>query len=199
MKIPVLLSLACCLFVPAASAQIIEFDLLGKAGSGLLPGNENPAASSSASGGEIGAGIFLDLSTNILTVNVGWGSGNGFTDLTGAASAAHFHGPADANTNAGVILGLNAEPGSISWDSSASSGSITGTVDLDLVTLGNGGTIADLLNGEWYLNIHTAANPGGELRANLVNVSAVPEPSTYALFGGLAAFGAIAWRRRKLS
>lgn len=180
----------------SASAVLIEFDLQGAGGSGLLPDNETGSPASTGSGGEIGAGIFLDTDTNILTVNVGWGSGNGFTDLTGDATSAHFHAPADFNTSTGVTLGLNSEPGSISWNASASSGSITGSVDLDTVSLSNGATINDLLNGLWYLNVHTVANAPGEIRANLV-VAAVPEPSLIALFFGVFA-GSIFLIRRRL-
>lgn len=190
-----LLLLAAAAAASSASAMIMQFDLMGTAGAGLLPGNEPSAPVSTGSGGEIGAGIWLDTSTNILTVNVGWGSGNGFTDLTGTASAAHFHGPADMVTNTGVALGLSSQPGSIVWDGSATSGSITGTVDLDTVAIGNGSSISDLMNGMWYLNVHTAANPGGEIRGTLVPV---PEPATTAAgMGLLAGLVAFALRRRR--
>jgi hypothetical protein len=32
------------------------------------------------------------------------------------------------------------------------------------------GQIADLKAGKWYFNIHTAANPGGEIRGQLPGV-----------------------------
>jgi len=77
-------SLAFFALVSPLRSAIIEFDLLGKAGPGLLPGNEAPTTPV-GSGGEIGAGIFFNDVTLQLTINVGWGSGNGFTDLTGPA------------------------------------------------------------------------------------------------------------------
>ncbi len=62
--------------------------------------------------------------------------------------------------------------------------------------------IAGIENGMTYLNIHTSANPGGEIRDQLGPVpAAVPEPTTLLLFGttmtglGLAA----RWRRRRQS
>src|SRR5947207_12598108 len=75
-----------------ARADIIQIDLLGNAGMGLLPGNENPPTTG-GSGGEVGAGIFFDTVTLQLTINIAWGSGNGFTDLTGTATAGHKPGP----------------------------------------------------------------------------------------------------------
>jgi hypothetical protein len=47
----------------------------------------------------------------------------------------------------------------------------------------------DLLNGKYYINIHTANNGGGEIRGFLV---AVPEPSGALL--GAAGLGLLACR-----
>ena len=79
----------------SAPAAVILFDLVGTAGPGLLGGNEAPTPIvGGGSGGEIGAGIFFDDVTRVLTINIGWGSGNGFTDLTSPATAGgHIHGP----------------------------------------------------------------------------------------------------------
>ena len=71
----------------AASAAIVQFDLQGQAGSGLLPGNELAAVVGGGTGGEVGGGITFDDVTKVLTLNVGWGSGQGFTDLSGDATA----------------------------------------------------------------------------------------------------------------
>jgi hypothetical protein len=52
--------------------------------------------------------------------------------------------------------------------------------------------IAGLTSGRTYLNIHTSANPGGEIRGFVV-----PEPMTISLLAmGLVAAG-FASRRRK--
>jgi hypothetical protein len=51
-----------------------------------------------------------------------------------------------------------------------------------------------LLGGLTYLNVHTSAFPGGEIRGFVVQV---PEPETYALLlAGLAIIG-IAMRKRR--
>ena len=61
-----------------------------------------------------------------------------------------FHGPALACANAGVAVPLK-DPASGSKD----------TVAL------TDAQIADLEAGKWYVNVHTAANPGGEIRGQV--------------------------------
>ena len=74
-----------------------------------------------------------------------------YSGLTGPATAAHFHGPAEAGKNAGVAVAIpNAT-------ASPSEGSATLT----------DAQAADLLAGKFYVNVHTAANPGGEIRGQV--------------------------------
>jgi hypothetical protein len=71
-----------------------------------------------------------------------------YSGLTGPATAAHFHGPADASKNAGVEVPIP------NIGTSPVEGSATLT----------DAQAADLTGGKLYVNIHTAANPGGEIR-----------------------------------
>lgn len=86
----------------------------------------------------------LDTATKMLTYTVE------YSGLSGAATAGHFHGPAAAGANAGVALPFPA-PAS----------PIKGTATL------TDAQIADLMAGRWYANVHTAANPGGEIRGQM--------------------------------
>ena len=174
-------------------AALTPFDLLGKAGSGLLSGNETGVIMGMAgSGGELGSGIFYDDVTNLLVIQIGWGSGFSFTDLTGTATVGHVHGPtpsvppASFNEAVPPLIGLDDKAG---WNPSASNGSFIGSV---IVPEANE---ADLFAGRLYINIHTMTNPGGEIRGNLIPV---PEPGTYAmLLAGLGALTIVARRRMK--
>jgi hypothetical protein len=74
-----------------------------------------------------------------------------FSGLSGPATAAHFHGPAEAGKNAGVAV-------PIAGTTSPMEGSATLT----------DAQAADLTAGKWYINIHTAANKGGEIRGQVV-------------------------------
>ena len=75
-----------------------------------------------------------------------------YSGLSGAATMAHFHGPAEAGKNAGVAVAIpNAT-------SSPAEGSATLT----------DAQAADLMAGKYYVNIHTAANPGGEIRGQVM-------------------------------
>lgn len=74
-----------------------------------------------------------------------------YSGLSGPATAAHFHGPAEAGKNAGVAVAIpNAT-------SSPAEGSATLT----------DAQASDLQAGKYYVNVHTAANPGGEIRGQV--------------------------------
>ncbi len=74
-----------------------------------------------------------------------------YSGLSGPAGAGHFHGPAAPGQNAGVALGFK---GSVESP-------ITGEATLTPEQM------KDLLDGKWYVNLHTKAYPGGEIRAQL--------------------------------
>ena len=81
-----------------------------------------------------------------------------FTGLSGPATAAHIHGPAEAGKNAGVIVPLSQQGTPFA---SPFQGSVKLADD-------KAAALASALSaGQAYVNIHTAANPGGELRGQL--------------------------------
>jgi hypothetical protein len=174
------------LSTPVQAATIL-FNLTGNSGDGLLPGNEVSPAASTGSGNELGSGISYDDVTNVLSIDIGWGSGNGFTDLTGNVTLSHIHGFADSSTNAGVLYTLHTLPG---FDVSATSGGFTGIVNIAEADETN------LLAGLTYINVHTSANPGGEVRGQLVVDSIVPiPPAVYLFVSGLIGLVGMAKKR----
>lgn len=108
----------------------------------LKGSNEVPPNSSPASGT---AEATLNTETKVLTWTVT------FKDLTGPPVGAHFHGPGEPGKNAGIVLPFR-----------ILQSPIQGTATLTDTQMN------DLLAGKWYANIHTAANPGGELRGNMM-------------------------------
>jgi len=130
---------------------------------GLSPSNEVPVVTNSTgSGNIIGSGIVFDTDTSILHFSIGYGSAEGFTDLTGIPMAMHIHSPAPPGQNANVItnlIGFNipaADP--------TKGGVIQGSLDYPP------DSITNLLAGLAYINLHTALNPGGEIRGQLLPV-----------------------------
>jgi len=73
-----------------------------------------------------------------------------YSGLTGPATAAHFHGPADPGKNAGVAVPIT-----------PATSPLHGTATL------TDAQAADLEGGHWYVNVHTAENKGGEIRGQL--------------------------------
>lgn len=101
--------------------------------------SEVPPVKSSATGS---ATVTVDTASKKVTWSVT------YSGLT--AAAAHIHCGAAAGANAGVAVPLTVGPSPISG-----SGTMTAA------------QLADLQAGKCYVNIHTAANKGGEIRGQL--------------------------------
>ena len=97
-----------------------------------------------AGSGAGSATVTLDTATKEISYNVN------YTGLSGPAAAAHIHCGAAAGANAGVAIPF-ANPAS----------PIAGSATL------TDAQMADLEAGKCYVNVHTAANKGGEVRAQL--------------------------------
>ena len=113
-----------------------------KFGAALTASAEVPT-NNSRGGGEMTATLNND--TKLLTWRVT------YQGLSGAATAGHIHGPAMAGANAGVVVPFTSSMSPIE-------GSATLTAS----------QVFDLRAGLWYVNLHTAANPGGEIRGQVL-------------------------------
>ena len=77
-----------------------------------------------------------------------------FSGLSGPATAAHLHAPANATNTAGVMIPFNPP--------AATAGTMSGTVALTQ------DQITNFVSGICYANIHTMLNPGGEIRGQII-------------------------------
>ena len=121
-----------------AMAEVISYKAELK-GSNAVPPNKTTGT------GSISAGY--DTADKKLS----W-KGN-YSSLTGPVTAAHFHGPAAMGRNAGIAVGIATGNLPASFEGSA--------------TLTDA-QAADLMAGRWYFNLHTAGNPAGEIRGQVV-------------------------------
>lgn len=135
LRTALMLSVAC-LFCGAAQAEMVAFNATMNGASEVPPKTTDGKGTASAS---------LDTTTKVLTYGVQ------YTGLSGPATAAHFHGPAEPGVNAPVVLPFPTP-----------TSPIQGTATLTEPQM------ADLMAGKWYANVHTAANPAGEIRGQLV-------------------------------
>jgi hypothetical protein len=125
-----------------------------------------------------------------------------FSGLTGPTTASHIHAPT-ALPFMGTAGVATTTPTFAGFPLGVTSGGYDATLDLTAASsynpafiTANGGTTAgaeaaltaSIAAGLSYLNIHTSAFPGGEIRGFL---TAVPEPASWALMiGGFALAGA---------
>jgi hypothetical protein len=119
-------------------------------GKGLLleGAQEVPAKTTSAAGRIVAS---YNKNTKMLTYTILWNS------LTGIPTGAHIHGEAPRGANAGVKYDFS------SLIPKTTSGVFANSVLVDEVAIKEVG----LLGGQYYINIHTALNPTGEIRGQL--------------------------------
>lgn len=126
-------------FVSAGSAATVEYNA-------KLSGQREIPKTDSKGTGHMAA--TYDTATKALNYTLT------FDGLSGPATAAHLHGPATRTQSAGVMAPLG--------DKNPTSPA-TGTVTL------SEDQAKALQSGKVYVNVHTAANPGGEIRGQLMH------------------------------
>jgi CHRD domain len=134
--------LATIAFTTLAFWTIPAFAEATKFKANLAASSEVPANDSKGTGV---ANVSYDAASKTMTWSVT------FSALTGSATAAHFHGPADVGANAGVAVPI---PGS----ASPMAGEATLTDE----------QAADLVAEKWYVNVHTDAHKDGEIRGQML-------------------------------
>ena len=108
----------------------------------LKASEEVPATESSGAGT---ADVTLDTAANKVSWKIT------YENLTGDATAAHFHGPAKVGENAGPIVDITAN---------IKDGSADVTADQAKM----------ISEGNTYINIHTAKYPDGEIRGQVLQI-----------------------------
>jgi CHRD domain len=141
------------MFRRALIASVFTIGLIGSASAATLhfqatlDGKSEVPPTTSAGTGQLLA--TLDTTSKTLSYTLT------FENLTGPATAAHFHGPAAAGASAGVAVAIG----------TAVTSPMTGTATL------TDDQIKGLTSGKWYVNIHTDANKGGEIRGQVMRTA----------------------------
>lgn len=110
----------------------------------LSAASEVPPIASKASGE-------ADVNIDVKSYKLNWTIKH--SDLSGVVTGAHFHGPAAVGENADVVVPI--------------SGDLTSPIKGEAKL--TAAQTAELLEGKWYINLHTAAHPDGEIRGQVMN------------------------------
>jgi hypothetical protein len=94
------------------------------------------------------ADLTYDPATRMLTWTVT------YAGLSGPATMAHLHGPAAQGKNAPPVIWLSEKGAAVS---SPIKGQATLAPE----------QAQQMMGGEWYINVHTQANPNGEIRGQV--------------------------------
>jgi len=165
-----------------AQAEIYQIGLNTTTPSDWLLTGPNDGNTSTATGGPVGSGIYYDNSTQQLFINVAYGI-FGFTPLQGTYSASHLHFGA-AGVSGPVVVDLSAIHSSVGPNAGIYAGSVQLNATLE----------SELYANQLYMNIHSSAFPGGEIRGQLVP-TAIPEPTTWLIVS--AGLGTLILLRRR--
>ena len=118
--------------------------------------------------------VWLNDATNELTWEIP------YSGLSGDLTNSHFHGPAARGVNAGVQVPIEAGP-LPKYGILSGAAVITDAQEIQL------------LDGLWYINIHTALNGPGEIRGQIDGADIIPEPACAMVL--LLGFSAATFRR----
>lgn len=127
-----------------------------KSGIILNGANEIPVNPSTALGT---MDVYYTRETRILSYTVNW------SGLTGPVTVMHIHGLAPSGFAAGVVQNIITPSNGIFTPGAAygPTSKVSGTLLVDGVLVKE----ENLLNGLYYMNIHSATYPGGEIRAQI--------------------------------
>jgi hypothetical protein len=176
MKLIKLTALSLTLFMSVSSLVSCEPDEelkkttdYSKTGIALTGAQEIPAVLSSALGT---MDVFYSKASRVLSYKVSW------SGLTDSVTAMHIHGLSPVGFASGIVQHIISGVGTSSGTNGAQfsaqlvnpgplrfskAGTISGTLLVDGAAIKE----ADLLNGLYYMNIHTKTYGGGEIRAQI--------------------------------
>ena len=140
--------------IAATAAFMLALSILGACSKPTIQANYTAISANLSGANEVpaltGKGLgSMDASLSPRTLVLAWSIH--YADLSGPVTAAHFHGPARPGGSAEVALPITG----------AMRSPITGSA---LLTAEQA---AELGEGKWYVNLHTAAHPSGEIRGQL--------------------------------
>ena len=139
----------------AAQAQLAAFTAV------IQPTQEVPPILTSNAFGN--ALVTFDVPTSMLCYSITYSNG-GVADLASGETVAHFHGPALPGVSTGVTFDISPLPSPLGSPKVGCVGPLSVTQRTELV------------NGQWYINIHSNDHPSGEIRGQVLFERIIPDP-----------------------